>query len=112
MTLYPGRRFIGDTVRLAVNWQNEDGIDLDPSTNVQAKTRAPDGTTVTYSYVSSEIVKEETGDYYVEITPDQSGRWFFRWIATGVGTNKVIEGSFVIQASMFFDDPPTDYGRG
>lgn len=114
MSLYPGRRFVGDTVRLAVNWQNEDGTDLDPSTDVTLKVRKPSGTITTYSYLDTEITKANAGDYYYEITTDQSGRWHYRWEATGVGTQKVIQGSFVVQKSAFDDDnnpfsSPTDY---
>lgn len=112
MALYPGRRYVGDTVRLAVNWQNEDGTDIDPATDVTLKTRSPSGITTTYVYTDADITKADTGDYYIDIEPDESGRWFYRWAATGFGTNKVLEGSFVIQSSVFFDDLPSDYGRG
>lgn len=111
MSLYPGRRYVGDTVRLAINWQNEDGTDLDPSTDVALTTRSPTGTETTYTYGDSEITRETTGDYYYEITPNYSGRWFYKWEATGVGTNKVIEGSFVVQSSPFGTDSLSDYSR-
>lgn len=111
MSLYPGRRYVGDTVRLAVNWQNEDGTDLDPSTDTTLKTYSPSGTTTTYNFSDTDVTKADTGDYYVEIVPDESGRWHYRWIATGTGTAKVLEGSFMVQSSVFENDPTTDYGR-
>ena len=111
MALYPGRIYVNDTQRLAINWQNTDGTDLDPTTDVILKTYSPSGNVTTYSYVAAEVDKESTGDYYVEVTPDESGRWRYRWQATGSGTKKAIEGSFIVQSSVFYDDPPTDYGR-
>ena len=112
MSLYPGRRYVNDTVRLAINWQNEDGDDLDPATDVTLLVRSPSATTTTYTYSDTDITRENAGDYYIEITPDESGRWFYRWVASGIGTSKAVEGSFMIQSSVFFDDPPSDYGRG
>jgi len=108
MSLYPGKRYVGDTVRLAVNWQNEDGTDLDPSTDVTLKVRTPLGVITTYTYSDAEISKASSGDYYYEITTDQSGRWHYRWAASGSGTNKVVQGSFVVQTSAF-DDDENDY---
>lgn len=104
MSLSPGRRYVGDTVRLAVNWQNEDGTDLDPSTDVALKVRKPSGVITTYTYSGADITKSSAGDYYHEITTDQSGRWWYRWTASGTGTNKVLDGSFNVQASAFDDD--------
>lgn len=109
MALYPGRIYVNDTQRLAVNWQNTDGTDLDPSTDVILKTYSPAGVITTYSYVATEVEKESTGDYYVEVTPDEAGRWRYRWQATGEGTKKVVEGSFVVQASAFYDGAEGDY---
>lgn len=112
MSLYPGRRYVGDTIRLAVNWQTEDGVDIDPSEDVTLSVRSPSGVTTSYTYASSAVTRESSGDYFMEISPNESGRWFWRWVATGTGTNRALEGSFIVQTSMFFDDPPTDYGRG
>lgn len=109
MALYPGRRYVGDTVRLAVNWQNEDGTDLDPATDVTLTTFSPSGTETEYTYSDNDITRESAGDYYIEVEPDQSGRWHYRWEATGLGTNRVIEGSFVIQSTVFGTDATSDY---
>ena len=109
MSLYPGRRYVGDTVRLAISWQNEDGTDLDPSTDVILKVRDPNGTTTTYTYSDADITRENAGDYYYEVTPDLSGRWHYQWQATGTGTNRVIQGNFVVQSDPFGDDPASDY---
>lgn len=111
MTLYPGRRYVGDTVRLAVNWQNEDGTDIDPSTDVVLTVRSPGGTTTTSKYSLTEVTRENAGDYYTEMVPNESGRWHYQWQATGAGTSRVIQGSFVVQSDPFGDDPPSDYGR-
>lgn len=109
--LYPGRRYVGDSVRLAINWQNDEGTDVDPSTDVILKTMSPSGTITTYNYSETELTRESTGDYYKEITPDESGRWFYQWQATGT-SSRTIQGSFVVQADPFTEDLPTsDYGR-
>jgi len=106
--LYPGRRYIGDTIRLEVNFQNTDGIDVDPE-DVILTTRNPIGTETEYVYTDATVFKSASGMYYVEMNPDYSGRWFWRWEASGTGVAKVLEGSFVVQSSPFYDDPVSDY---
>ncbi len=109
MAIYPGRVYVNDTVRLEVNWQNDSGVDLDPTTDVTLKIRSPSGTTSTYTYSDAEITKSSAGDYYYDLTPDKSGRWWFRWEASGTGTNKALEGSLMVQVSVFYDDSEDAY---
>lgn len=99
--LTPGRKAVNSPVRIAANFQDEDRADIDPTT-VSVKFMSPGGETTTYVYgTDAELVKINTGDYYIEYTPDASGRWYYRWITTG--TNKAIafEGSFVVSYSPF-----------
>lgn len=109
--LTPGRHYVNTTVRIAVNFQDDDGTDVDPST-VTFKAYSPTGTTTTYVYsTDTELIRMNTGDYYVDFVPDESGRWFYRWSSTGTGTAIAIEGSLVVQSSVFYDDPATDAYR-
>jgi hypothetical protein len=102
--LTPGRHYVNTTVRIAVNFQDDDGTDVDPST-VSFKSYSPNGAISSYVYgTDSEVIRANTGDYYVDFVPAQSGRWFYRWASTGSGTAIALEGEVVVQASVFFDD--------
>lgn len=111
MPLWPGRIYVGDTVPLSVSWQNTDGDDMTPGTDVTLTTLSPTAVTATYTYSDSQVESPSAGNYQYSITPDESGRWHYKWEATGTGTNKVIAGSFVVQADPFTDDLPSYYGR-
>lgn len=103
--LTPGRHYINTTVRIAVNFQDDDGTDVDPS-GVVFKAYSPSGTTTTYTYsTDAELSRSSTGDYYVDFVPDASGRWHYRWVLSGTGTAIAMEGSFVVQVSA---DPTLD----
>jgi hypothetical protein len=109
MGLAPGKDYINSPVRVGIHFENSDGDDIDPTT-VGFKTKSPSGIETTYVYgTDSEIAQIDTGDFYAEVTPDEAGRWFYRWYTTG--TNKTIaqEGNFLIQDSPFFDSWPVDY---
>lgn len=109
--LTPGRHYVNTTVRLAVNFQDDDWTDVDPST-VTFKAFSPSGVTTTYVYqTDAQLVRLDTGDYFVDFVPDESGRWHYRWSSTGTGTAVAMEGSFVVQGSVFFDDPARDAYR-
>lgn len=109
--LTPGRIYIGTTTRIAVNFQDDDGTDVDPST-VTFKAYAPDGETTTYVYATdAELIRADTGDYYVDFEPDQSGRWHYRWTSTGSGTAIALEGHFVVQQSADSTLDRTRYWR-
>lgn len=103
MALSPGRIYVESTVRIPVNYQDADGADADPTT-VTFKLYSPSGDTTTYVYnTDAELQKGSVGDYFVDVTPTEAGRWFYRWISTGTNTASAIEGQFVVQASPFFD---------
>lgn len=109
--LTPGRHYVNTAVRVAVNFQDDDRTDVDPST-VTFKLMGPAGTSTSYVYgTDAALTKSSVGDYYIDVTPDQSGRWFYRWESTGTFTTIAIEGSFIVQASPFFDDMDTDAYR-
>lgn len=102
--LTPGRIYINTSLRLYVNLQDEDGVDVDPTT-VLIKTKSPAGAETTYTYGDDdEVGKSSVGDYYVDLTPDEAGRWRYRWETTGTDTTIAVEGDFLVQASAFYDD--------
>lgn len=99
--LTPGRKTVNSPVRVAANFQDEDRVDIDPDT-VTVKFYSPSGTISTYVYLTdAALIKASTGDYYIDFTPNESGRWYYRWSSTG--TNKAIafEKSFLVDPSPF-----------
>ena len=107
--LTPGKHYIGDIVRLAVNYSSI-GTDIDPET-VALKIMSPCGIVTTLTYgVDPEIGFTDTGDYYCDYSPNASGRWRYRWVSTGTNTVSALEGDFLVQHSPFFDDVPRLYG--
>lgn len=111
MTIIPGRIYSGSVQRLSINLQSDAGDDTDPA-GLTFTLQSPVGTNTVYTYgTDAEIVKTSTGDYYIDVTPTQGGRWFYRWVATGTAGGAK-EGSFIVQASPFIDyAEPRAYGR-
>jgi hypothetical protein len=97
--LAPGKTYIGRPVRIPVNFQVDD-VDVDPD-EVTLKTRSPCGTETSYVYSDAEVTRSSAGDYYVDVTPNEAGRWWYRWESTGTGTTDAFEGDFIVQASPF-----------
>lgn len=101
MGLAPGRIYAGSPVRVGAHFEEDDGDDVDPTT-VTFKLRSPLGVETTYVWgTDDEVVKEDTGDYYAVVTPDQGGRWLWRWQTTGTDKTIAFEGDFVVQDSQF-----------
>lgn len=101
--LTPGRKYVNAPVRIAANFQDEDRIDVDPTT-ITFQLMNPGGQVSSYVYgTDAALVKVNTGDYYIDVTPDTSGRWFYRWDSTGTGKTVGFEGSFVVVASPFYE---------
>lgn len=100
--LIPGRIYVNTTIRIPVNYQNDQGEDIDPDT-VTFKLSSPNGTITTFVYgTDAEVSKTSTGDYYIDVIPDLPGRWFFRWDSTGMNKATAVEGDFVVQTSAFY----------
>ncbi len=101
--LRPGKIYPGTAVRVAINFTNDDDTDTDP-TGVTFVLRNPSGTETTYVYgTDDEVVKESTGDYYVDVTPDRGGRWFYKWVSSGAGQVLAPEAWIDVQESAFND---------
>lgn len=108
--LAPGKHYIGDVIRLAVNYSAFD-VDVDPAT-VSLSVMDPCGTVRTFVYgTDPEITYADTGDFYSDyVIPEKSGRYRYRWVSTGAGLQSALEGDFLVQYSSFFDDVPRLYG--
>jgi hypothetical protein len=106
----PGRIYINTEVRLDANFHDDSGTDTDPDT-VTLTTRSPSGAAATYTYLTDDALgRTNTGDFYCDITPNESGRWFWRWTATGNNTTVAQEGNFMVDYSPHFDDTDGAYG--
>lgn len=110
MPLIPGRLSVNTSVRLAANFTDENDADLDPDT-VKFKLLRPDGVEAEYLYATdTEVVRIDTGDYYVDVVPDISGRYFYRWETTGTNKTIALQGNFVVQADPWAEGRGSAYG--
>lgn len=109
--LTPGRHYVGSTVRLEINFSTEDGTDVDPTT-ITFEMLSPSGEETSYVYgTDSELVRVNAGDYYVDFTVDESGRWHFRWTTTGSSMALLQAGSFVVQRDPWSEGVVDAYRR-
>lgn len=99
--IVPGRIAPGQPIRLtSVFRDSTTGQYQDPAT-LQFILRQPCGDDVTYTYgTDAALVKDSTGNFHIDVTPDGPGRWHFRWLATGSGA-AATEDFFVVQKSRF-----------
>lgn len=104
--LIPGKIIQGTTIRVAANFQNSADADVDPST-VTFRLMSPWGNETSYVYgTDAELVKQDTGDFYVDVTMTEAGRYTYRWETTGTNQNLVTEGTYVVTASPFYCSYP------
>lgn len=107
MAIRPGKLYVNSPLRLTINLQNESGEDTDPAA-LTLTTLSPCGVETTYTYLTdAEIQNTDAGDFTADITPDEAGRWFYKWESDG---EFVKEGDFLVQYSRFNDTWLTDYG--
>lgn len=91
--------FIGSQPRLRVTFRLE-GIPTDP-TAVSFFIKSPGDSAVEYVYgTDSEVVKESTGVYYMDVPLDESGRWDYRIVSTGTVV-AAYEDHFFVEESLF-----------
>jgi hypothetical protein len=103
--LVPGRIHQGTTIRIPVNFQNDEDEDIDPGTVTFKLISHESGAITTYVYgTDEELIKTGTGDYYVDVTPTEAGHYTYRWETTGTNQLLATEGVFVVQASPFYDN--------
>lgn len=109
--LTPGRYYPGSPIRLTITFTDANGAAVDPAT-VTVKIQDPLGNTATYVYgTDANVGRTATGSYFADVTPDQGGRWFTRWITTGASTTFATEDSFLVQRSPFIDGREPDAYR-
>jgi len=110
MAFKPGRYYVNSPLRLTINFQDDSGDDTDPST-ITLRLISPAGVETSYVYLTDDEVQQtDAGDYTCDVTPDEPGRWRFRWETTGDGTTVASEGDFLVQDSAFYDTSYVDYG--
>jgi len=92
---------LGELVRCSVIFTDTDGAEQDPE-EVFFQVRAPGAATATtYAYgVDGELLKSDTGNYYVDVDADTTGMWNWRWYATGAG-QAAVKGQFQVNPSEF-----------
>jgi RPA family protein len=90
----------GDLVRVTGTFTNAAGTAIDP-TMVKFQVLNPAGTTTTYTYgVDAALVKSAVGVYYVDISADVTGIYYYRFYSTGTG-QAADEGQFTSDESRF-----------
>ncbi len=75
---------IGDAVRLFGSFSDIDFVPIDPST-VTFRIRDPAGIQTTYVYSASQVVKQDTGVYYVDYLVNTIGIHNWKFLGTGSG---------------------------
>lgn len=109
MAFKPGKYYVNSPIRLSISFLEDDGDDVDPTT-ITLKTRSPAGVEASYVYqTDDEVQRVSAGHYTGDVTPDESGRWRYRWESTGTGKTIAQEGVFLVQASVFYDDADIGY---
>ena len=90
----------GDLVRVTGTFTQSTTV-LDPTTVLFSFSK-PDGTTTTtYVYTTNtQLVKDSTGIYHVDLNADQSGVWYYRFFSQGTG-QAAQEGEFTVAKSNF-----------
>jgi hypothetical protein len=78
---------LGDKVRVTGTFTDPLNSDaaIDP-TAVKCSVRSPSEVVTTYIYGTDVAVKKaSTGVYYLDLSLDTAGRWYYRWWSTGTG---------------------------
>lgn len=91
----------GDRVRISCAFTDLSGAPADP-TGITFKFKTPAGTTTSYVYgVDGALIKLATGSYYVDLTLNVEGIWFYRFEGTGALV-AADEGHLLAKDSVFY----------
>lgn len=72
----------GDTIRFQVTFSLS-SINTDPTT-VIFRTKNPNGVVTSYVYLTdNELIKSDTGIFYIDLALNLTGEHFYRWEGTG-----------------------------
>jgi hypothetical protein len=89
----------GDLVRVSGVFKDLTDVVQDPDT-VSLKVTKTDGTQTIYVFNGSPAVtRDSTGNYHVDVSVDQVGRWFYTWISTGLA-QAAENGEFLVEATQ------------
>lgn len=89
---------IDDKVRLTATF-TVGGAVTDPTT-IELKVKDPAGTITTYTFALAQVIRSSAGVYYYDVTPDQSGTWYYHWKGTGTA-QAAAEHEFQVKVSKF-----------
>lgn len=91
---------LGDLVRCSGLFTDSDDVSIDPD-SVFCKVKNPGGTITEYKYsVNPELVRDDTGEYHVDVDMNKPGDWWCRFYSTGSG-QAAGEGTFWVRVSRF-----------
>ena len=91
---------LGDVVRVIGTWTDADDVAVDPAA-VFFQIKDPGRNVTSYEYgVDAEVVKSDSGIYYVDVDGDKARKWFVRLYSTGSG-KAAEESDFDIVKSEF-----------
>lgn len=88
----------GDLVRLSAAFLNASGVPGDPS-SITLLTIDPSTTRATYAFGTASVTRATVGAYYMDITPNVTGQWGYRWEGTG-GVQAVAETIFAVNPTF------------
>lgn len=90
---------VGSLVRATVAFKTASSGALTDPTTIVAKYEDPAGSETTKTYPDT-VVKASTGRYYIDITVNAAGTWYYRFNGTGACV-AADEESFVAEATQF-----------
>ena len=80
-----GPYYQGNVIRLKAKFINNlvwPPVPADPTT-VTLTIKQPDSSLLTYTYMSGDVIKEDTGEYYFDFTITQSGNHYYYYEGEG-----------------------------
>jgi hypothetical protein len=90
----------GDTVRFSITFAIA-GVGTDPSTSIAFRIRNPNKVVTSYVYITdAEVVRDDAGDYHVDLALSLPGEYWYRWEGVGTTAPGVSEGRVKILHSM------------
>lgn len=72
---------------------------VDPAT-ITFKAKSPTGVLTTYTTPASQIIKDATGKYHVDVNANTAGVWTYRFESSGT-YQAADERTFIVEASIF-----------
>lgn len=93
--------FVNDKRRFSGPFQIVSTSAYTDPTTVTATVRLPDGTVTVYTYgVDAAVVKDDTGQYHIDITPSSAGELIVGFKGVGVVDTYNETAVYVLPASM------------